>query len=231
MKQYAVIGLGKFGYKVAVTLAERGGEVIAIDSDQRKVEEIKDLVAQAVCLDSTDEAAMKAIGISEVDVAVVAIGDDREASILTTGMLKRIGVGKIIARATSDLHAQILELIGAHKVISIEDQMGEQLARSIIAPDILEHITLGSGHSLAEIIPRREFVGKSLREINLRAKYGVHVVAIRRKIPAIDEHGENKFEIEVRDFPGPDDVIEENDILVVVGDDKSIESLTAGAEV
>lgn len=230
MKQYAVIGMGKFGYKVAVTIAERGGEVIAIDSNPKKVEEVKDLVSQAVRLDSTDEAAMKAIGISDVDVAIVAIGDDREASILTTGLLKRIGVGRIIARATSDLHAQILELIGAHKVISIEDQMGEQLAKSIIAPDILEHITLGSGHSLAEVIPKKKFLGKSLREIDLRAMHGVHVVAIKKRTPIVDEQGESDFKTEVKDFPGPDDLIEENDILVVVGDDKSIESITAESE-
>ncbi|HID95999.1 MAG TPA: TrkA family potassium uptake protein [Candidatus Latescibacteria bacterium] len=228
--QFAVIGLGQFGFKVATTLAQMGGEVIAIDSNRERVEEIKDQVTQAVCLDSTDEKALRAAGIQDMDAVVVAIGENIETSILTTALLKRLKVKRIIARASTNLQGQVLAEVGAEKVIYPEDQMGEQVARSIIAPHILQHITLQTGHSLVQIVPKKEFIGKTIKEINFRAKYGVNIIAIHRKVPTITETGESGFRIEVNDLPNPDDRIEETDILVVVGSDEKIEKLARETE-
>jgi len=228
MKQFAVIGLGKFGTKVALTLSEKGGQVLAVDEDIRKVEEIKDHVAQAVCLDSTDEDAMRAAGLEDVDAAIVAPGENLELSILTTAILKRLGVPQIVARAVSDLHAQILLSVGASRIINVEEQMGEQVARSIIAPEIHEQFPLATGHSLAEVVPRPEFLGQTIGKINFRQQYGVNIIAIQKRNPVVTPDGRNAFEISINDLPKPTDVIEDNDILVVVGSDENIERLARG---
>lgn len=222
---YAVIGLGRFGFKLATTLAEKGAEVIAIDIDRGLVDEIKDLVAQAICLDSTDEKALRAIGVQDVDGAVVAIGVNIEASILTTAILRRLGVGRVIARAMTKLQGQILQEVGARKVIYLEDQMGEQVARSLIAPHVKEHITLGTGHSLMELVPRKAFIGHTIAELDFRAKYGVNIIAIEKRIPRVTDRGESTYDVKVNDLPSPNDRIEEGDILVVVGSNEKIEDL------
>lgn len=225
MEQFAVIGLGKFGKKVALTLAEKGGQVLAVDEDIRKVEEVKDLVAQAVCLDSTDEDAMRAAGLQDVDAAVVGAGENLELSILTTAILNKLGVPHIVARAASSLHAQILERVGATRVVAIEEQMGEQVARSIIAPAIHEQFALATGHSLAEVVPRPEFVGQTIGKINFRQEFGVNIIAIQKRIPIVTAEGRNSFQIQINDLPKPNDIIEEHDVMVVVGSDENIEKL------
>jgi trk/ktr system potassium uptake protein len=228
MKQFAVIGLGKFGMKVALTLTEKGGQVLAVDEDIRKVEEIKDHVAQAVCLDSTDEDAMRAAGLEDVDAAVVGAGENLELSVLATAILKKLGVPHIVARAVSDLHAQILERVGATRVINVEEQMGEQVARSIIAPEIHEQFALATGHSLAEVVPRPEFIGQTIGRINFRQQYGVNIIAIQKRRPVVTEEGKNAFQILINDLPKPTDVIGDDDVLVVVGSDENIEKLARG---
>jgi trk system potassium uptake protein TrkA len=222
----AVIGLGRFGFKVATTLAERGAEVMAIDVDRELVDEIKDRVSEAVCLDSTDEKALRAIGIQDLDAVVVAIGNNIEASILTTAILKRLGVGRIIARALTTLQGQILQEVGARRVIYIEEQMGEQVARALVAPHIQEHITLGTGRSLVQFTPKKEFLGKTIGELDFRAKYGVNIIAIERRVPKITETGESTFEVQVNDLPSPNDRIEEGDTLLIVGSDERIAELS-----
>jgi trk system potassium uptake protein len=228
MKQFAVIGLGKFGTKIALTLADKGGQVLVVDEDIRKVEEIKDQVAQAVCLDSTDEDAMRAAGLEDVDAAIVTTGGNLEHSILTTAILKRLGVPHIVARAASPLHAQILERVGATRVINVEEQMGEQVARSIIAPAIQEQFALATGHSLAEVVPRPEFIGQTIGKLNFRQAYGVNIIAIQKRIPFVTPEGKNAYQVQINDLPKPTDVLEEDDVLVVVGSDENIERLARG---
>ncbi|MCK4235118.1 TrkA family potassium uptake protein [candidate division WOR-3 bacterium] len=225
MKQFAVIGLGSFGRKVAVTLAEKGAEVMAIDKDLNKVENIKDKVVSAVTLDSTSVDELKSVGITDIDTVVVALGEQQEAAILTTVLLKNLGVGEVIARAMNDLYAQILKMVGADKVILIEEQMAEQLAKALVAPQIIENIPLASGHSLVEIKPRREFIGKKLKDLNFRSRYGINVVAIQKKVEEINDEGETVIRIKVNDLPGPDDKLSEDETLLVVGSEEEIEKL------
>ncbi len=226
MPQYAVIGLGVFGKKVALTLAEKGVAVVVIDKNKDHVEEIKDNVSAALILDCTDERAMKATDIENVDAAVVALGDDQEEAILATAILKKIGVSRVIARAINTLYADVLKMVGADRVIIIEEQMGEEVAKRLLSPDIYQHVVLTTGHSLVEMEAPKEFVGKTLREIDFRKRYGVNVIAIQKKIPKVDEDGKVKYVIEVNDVPGPFDRVAKDDVLVVVGSDDNIEKMT-----
>jgi len=225
MKQFAVIGLGSFGRKVALTLSKKGAEVIAIDKDKEKIEDIKDRVVTAVSLNSTSIDELKSIAIGDVDTVVVALGEQQEAAILTTVLLKKLGVNEVIARAMNDLYAQILKMVGADKVVLIEEQMGEQLAKALVAPQIVENIPLASGHLLAEIKPKREFIGKKLKALHLRSIYGVNVVAIQKKLEEINDEGEVVTRIKVNDLPGPDDKISEDETLLIVGSEEEIDRL------
>ncbi len=227
MKQFAVIGLGTFGAGVARTLTERGAEVLAIDKEASRVEAIKDDVTQALCLDATDEEALSRSGVLDVDAVVVAMGEHMEAAILTTAILKRLGAGHIVARAASDLYAQILGDVGADRTVLIEEQMAEQVAKTLIAPNLLDQITLTSGHSLVEMKPRRDMVGKKLGELDIRRRYRVNVIAVKKRVPVINEDGETSYIEKTNDVPGPDDRIEQDDVLVLVGVDEDIERLTA----
>ncbi|MBI2944594.1 MAG: TrkA family potassium uptake protein [Candidatus Wallbacteria bacterium] len=224
--QVAVIGLGRFGAKVAEVLAARGAEVLAIDRDTEICEELKDRVTQSVALDSTDEKSLRAAGVQEMDLAVVAIGANMEASIMTTALLRRLGLERVIARAVTALQGAILREVGASEVVFLEDQMGEQVALRIVAPQLLERITLGSGHSLAELRPLREFVGKTIRELDLRNRHGVNVIALKRRRPVLTEDGRSAYEVRVNDLPMPDDRIESDDVLVVVGSREKVDALT-----
>jgi trk system potassium uptake protein TrkA len=228
MKQFAVIGLGTFGAHVARTLTERGAEVLAIDKDAARVEAIKDDVTQALCLDANNEEALSRSGVLDVDAVVVAMGEHMESAILTTAILKRLGAGQIVARAASDLYAQILGDVGADRTVLIEEQMAEQVAKTLIAPNLLELITLTSGHSLVEMKPRRDMVGRKLGELDIRRKYRVNIIAVKKRVPVVNDDGETTYTERTNDVPGPDDRIEQDDVLVLVGLDEDIERLTAG---
>lgn len=223
--QFVVIGLGTFGRKVTTTLTENGAQVIAIDRDKSKVEAMKDKSTVALVLDSTDEEAMRTAHIENVDAAVVALGDAQEEAILTTAILKRMGIFPIMARAANPLYEHVLKLVGADRVIIIEDQMGENEAKRLLAPEIREKIMLTTGHSLVELEARKEFIGKTIKELGIRNKYGVNVVSIQRKITDVNDQGKVFETIEVNDLPGPDDVIQKGDILVVVESEDDIERL------
>lgn len=220
-----MIGLGRFGYKVAEVLSEKGAQVIAIDKDHSLVERIKDVVTEAVQLDSTDEDALKESGVESVDVAVVSIGDHLEANILTTAILKNLGISEIVSRACTKLHAQILKEVGATRIIFPEEDMGLRVANSIIAPGVLEYIDLGADYNLAEIEVKDHFIGKTLKELSLKSKYGIDVIMIIKKIKlGIGKNGIIE-EKEVKELPTPEYRLGEKDLLVVVGDSKEIDVL------
>lgn len=210
MKQFAVIGLGRFGTSLATSLARMGCEVLAIDSDVARVEAVMDEVTHAIQADARDEEALKAAGIRNVDVAVVAIGENVEANILVTLMVKELGVKCVVAKALNDLHAKVLAKIGADKIVFPERDMGVRVARTLAAGNVLEHIDLSPDYSIEEIAASHRLAGKTLGELNLRARHGTMVVAIKR--------GNN-----ILVAPGAEDMIREGDILVVVGPTKALE--------
>ena len=170
----AVIGLGTFGAKTAIRLYEKGAEVIAIDKDSSLVDKIKDRVTHAVNLDVTDERSLRSQNISDVDVAVVAIGDHIEQSIMAVTMLRKLGVGRVIARATSVIHEHVLHEIGASEIIKVEDEMGEIIASKIVAPHVLQRYNFAAGYSIVELKLGKKFEGKTLVESKIRQNYSLN---------------------------------------------------------
>ena len=225
MKQIAVIGLGKFGQSVAETLSQKGKEVLAIDINEDRVRAVSELVSQAVELDSTDEKALRAAGIENVDAAVVAIGRGLEASIMVTLNLKEIGVKEIVAKAVSEMHGKVLRKVGATRVVFPERDMGVRIAHSLLSVSTLEQIQLSNEHSIVEIIAPSVFVDKTLKELRLRSQYGVDVIALRRKIPTVTDKGVTEIEEKLIVAPGADDVVNEGDVLVIVGSNDNIHKL------
>jgi trk system potassium uptake protein TrkA len=222
MRQFAIFGLGVFGVSVAKNLMAEGMEVIVVDKNEKDIEAIKNEVTEAAVLDSTKEEALQAIDIRRIDCAIVAIGDDMEASILTALLLKKLEVPKIIARANSLAHRQILSLIGVDEIISPEDEMGIRLARRLSSTHILHHLDVSEEHTIAEVVIADSFIGKTIREMNFRSRFGVNIVGIKKKIPQVTQVGENVFIEKYVDFPSPDDVFEEGDVLVMVGSERAI---------
>jgi len=223
-KVYAVFGLGTFGLEVCKVLSEKGGRVIAVDVNEKLIDRVKDTVTQAILIDSTDEESIRSAPLAEVDVAVVGIGDDMESSILTTAILKKIGVPYIISRAINDIHAQVLKQVGATEVLFIEIEEGRRLAQRLISPDVLERIPISQNQTLAELVTPLQLAGRALYKIDLRKKFGVSVISIKRKKTIIDDQGSPRIE-ELVIQPAPTTVLEKEDILVVVGKDEDIDAL------
>ncbi|MDT8899696.1 potassium channel family protein [Anaeroselena agilis] len=211
-KQFAVIGIGRFGLSVACSLASQGYEVLAVDHDLESIQRISEVVTHAVCVDTTDEEALKALGIRNFDVVVVAIGEDVQASVLTTLLLKEAGVGHIVAKAQNELHGKMLEKIGADRVIYPERDMGMRIAHSLVSTNVLEYIKLSPDIGIVEVAVPQEMVDKPLSESNLREGYGLNLVAIKR----CDS---------ISVSPKPEEVFRQGDILFVIGENEGIHRL------
>ena len=203
-KVFGVIGLGRFGFNVAKTLAEGGAEVIACDIDEEKVKQISELVHQAFILDATDEKALKESGVANADTVIVSIGENIEASILVVVQLMELGVKEIIAKAVNPLHGRILERLGVSRVIHPERDMAIRLAHSLLVGGFIEEIPIAENYSIFEMKPPQKLHNKTLKELDLRRKYDVTVLAIRRG---------DKFIVN----PSAEEVIVQDDILVVLG--------------
>ncbi len=211
-KQFAVVGIGRFGSSVATCLAGQGYEVMAVDSDEERVQKISEVVTHAVCADTTDEETLKSLGIRNFDAVVVAIGHDVQASVLTTLLLKEAGVGYIVAKAQNALHGKMLEKIGADRVVYPEWDMGMRIAHSMISTNVLEYIELSPELSIVEVAVPQEMVGKALAKSGLREGYGLNLVAVKRGGT-------------IAVSPKPAEVFREGDILFVIGENKCIRRL------
>jgi trk system potassium uptake protein TrkA len=222
-KVFAVFGLGAFGNEVCRVLSEKGGKVIAFDNRPQPVERIKDQVSQVMVLDSTDEEALRSAPLDNVDIAIVAIGDDVEASVLTTALLKNMGIPYIIARAVSDIHMRVLRQIGANEVINLEIEEGQRVASRLLTTEVLETIPVTEDYSIVELYVPESMVGRSLERLNLRQEYHVNVIAIERFKTNVDEEG-NPVKEERVILPTKDDVLLTDDILIVVGRNSDIEA-------
>ncbi len=225
MRRFAVIGLGRFGKKLAIALAMSGAEVIAIDKNREEIEMITDQVSHAVRLDSTDEGALKAQGVDKVDVAIVGIGQSTggfEAAILTVVNLRQLGVKQIYARAEDLIAGEVFSKVGATEVIYPEIESAQRWAYKLIAPQIGEKIDFAEGYSLARIKAPPSFDGRTVMDLQLRQKYNVNLVLIRRGENAQQIKGEKGKIINV---PMPSTVIYEDDILMVAGSDADLAKL------
>jgi trk system potassium uptake protein TrkA len=217
-RSFAVIGLGRFGSAMATTLAGLGHDVIGIDGDEDKVRGVADVVSLALQLDATDEKALRGAGIRDVDVAVVSIGENIEASLLVVTLLQEIGIQRIVAKSVTALHGRILEKLGVTRVVFPEREMAIRVAHGLVLPNVIDYIELSSDFSIVEVPAPQEFVGRSLRDIGLRARFGLTTIAIKHVSPTGGVLSTNIA-------PGPDDVIQQGDVLSLLGSNEKLAQL------
>ncbi len=209
VKQFVVIGCGRFGQSVAIKLAELGCDVMVVDENEEIIQSLADKVTYAVQADATDENTIKALGIRNFDVAIVTIGSDIQASILVTLLVKELGVKHIVAKAQNPAHAKVLYKIGANRVVFPEKEMGVKVAKSLVSSNVLDLIDLAPEYSILEIKTLDEWIGKSLVDINMRRTHQISVIAIRH---------DDEVDINVE----PDRLLLSDDVLVVIGNNKDL---------
>ena len=214
MKRAVVIGLGIFGYNIARTLFENGFEVVAIDKNKDIIQKIRDHCTKAVIADGTDQEILDEIGIGEDDIAIISFGEDLAAATLITLHLKQMKVKNIIVKAPNEDHKMILEKVGATDVIIPEKDAGKKLAKSLISPNVMDYIPLSDDYMIFEMAPPNSFLGKTIRELGLRAKYSIEVIAVR-----------DVLSDSVHMVPQADFVIKDGEVLVVIGKESDINKI------
>ncbi len=212
MRSYVVIGLGRFGSETARLLSEMGCEVLAMDVRSELVQQIANDVTQAVVADAQDKSVLKALGVQEMDCAVIAIGDDLAASVLATMNMKELGIPQVVCKAHDDTHRRVLEKLGADRVVIPEKEYAARLAQSLASTNILDYIELSPDYGIAEVPAPASWHGKTLRELNVRAKLGLNILAVRRG---------NGIDVS----PVADFAVESGDIVVVLGNSAALEKV------
>ena len=225
MKRFLVIGLGRFGVSLAETLFAEGREVIAVDERADKVEEIKERVTQAIQLDGTDFDALKSVGAEEVDSAIIAIGENLEASVVTTVILKELGLKEIIVRAYTEREKRILHLVGASRVIFVEQEMGRRLGKTYSQDAILDYIELSPSHSIVQWEAPESLLGSSISELRVSEHGGLSLFAIKKEEGAGGfSWGKEKDHLQFN--PPLDYTLEKGDILILCGKNKELTRFT-----
>lgn len=217
-KQFGVIGLGRFGSAMAMTLTELGHDVIGVDGDEARVQQLADVITHAIQLDATDEKALRAAGIQDVDVAVVSIGENIESSLLVVMQLRELGIATIVAKAVTPLHGRILEKLGVSRVIFPEREMAIRIAHSLVMPNVIDYIELSRDFSIVEVPAPDAFVGRTLKQLELRPRLGLTLIAIKRQS---DDSGAVVTNI----APAADETIRPGDILALLGSNERLNQL------
>jgi len=217
-KQFGVIGLGRFGSAMAMTLAELGHDVIGVDGDEARVQRLADVIAHALQIDATDEKALRAAGIQDVDVAVVSIGENIESSLLVVMQLLELGIDTIVAKAVTPLHGRILEKLGVSRVIFPEREMAIRIAHSLVMPNVIDYIELSRDFSIVEVPAPDAFVGRTLKQLELRPRLGLTLIAIKRQ-------GDAGGGIVTNIAPAADETILAGDVLALLGSNERLNQL------
>lgn len=212
MKSYVVVGLGRFGVEAAVRLCELGAEVLAMDTRNDVVQQVSGSVTHAVVADARDKEVLRALGVADFDCAIVAIGDSLTDSVLATMNLLELGVPHLVCKAYDETHSQILKKLGAHQVLIPERDQAARLARSLSSPNVLDFIELSSDYGIVELPAPKSWQGKTLKDLNVRAKLGVNIIAV-------------KHSGEINVSPAADYCIDKEDIMVVLGDMIALEKV------
>lgn len=212
-KQIGVIGLGAFGLSLAQTLEKLGHEVLAIDSNPKKLNSLADEFTHSMIANVKDEETVRSLGLSGLDIVVVCIGEDIQTSVLLSLLLKEIGVKKVVAKAINPMHGKLLEKIGVDLVIFPERDMGVRVAQNLVAANVLDYLELADDYGISEIKAPNEFIGKTIGDLDLRAKYGINVIVI-------------KHENEIIVSPGADATICEDDKIIVIGTNNQVAELS-----
>lgn len=213
MESFVIIGMGRFGSALARELYRMGHEVLAVDKDEDAIHRIADSVSHAVTADARDEQVLKSIGVRNFDYAVVAFADNIQDNILITLMLKELGVKSVIAKGNDDLHVKVLKRIGADRIVFPEADMGARIAQLISSSNIIDYIDISEDYSIVEVGAPERWRGKSIRQMNVRADFGINIMAIKS--------GGQTINI----TPGPDYIIKHGDVLVVIGSNDDIKKL------
>ncbi|MGB4658541.1 MAG: TrkA family potassium uptake protein [Mobilitalea sp.] len=211
-KEFAVFGLGRFGWSVAITLAESGCEVLVVDDNEDKINEIADHVTHAVKAHIADVETLQTLGLSNFDGAIIAMGEDLEASVMTTILVKELGVPYILAKAQTDLQAKILKKVGADMVVFPEKETGIRIANNLIMGNFFDAVELSSTFSLMELDPLKEWNGHSLKDLNLRSRYKINVIGIKRN-----------GELDIA--PDADAPLTDDDSMIVIGNNETLNKL------
>jgi len=212
-KQFLVIGAGRFGSSVACTLYKHGHDVMVVDTDELLVQQISNSVTNAVQANAVNEVSLRALGVKNFDVVVVAIGNDIQASIMVSILLIELGARYVVAKAQTELHGKVLKKIGVNRVVFPEMDMGQKLAHSLVSHNIIDLIELSEDYSVVEVAASEDMVGQTLKDLNLRARLGVNIIALRSK------NGGTNIS------PAADDRISAGDILVAVGENKFLKKM------
>lgn len=218
-KQFGVIGLGRFGSAIATTLAELGHDVIGVDGDEERVHQLADVIEHAIQLDATDERALRAAGIQEVDTAVVSIGENIESSLLVVMLLRELGIGNIVAKAVTPLHGRILQKLGVSRVIFPEREIAIRLAHSLVIPNVIDYIELSRDFSIIEIPAPEAFIGRTLKQLELRPRYGLTLIAVKRRAGPADPA------VVTNIAPPADETILAGDVLALLGSNERLAQL------
>lgn len=218
---YAVIGLGVFGTQLVLSLVAKGCVVVAIDSDKEALDKVKGAASQSVVADTSSVEFLRRVDLDSVDTVVVALSSF-DSSALTVAFLKQAGVPYILARAETPIHATILKKIGADEVFIVEVEQGLRLAQKLASPDVLDVMPLSQRVSLAEVLSTNSMINKSIKDLDLRNEFGLNIVAIRREILSTDSYGQPEKTEQII-LPTAFEVVIENDVLIVVGSNESLE--------
>ncbi len=211
-KQYIVVGLGRFGRAIAETLCQDGAEVLGVDRRMDLVEDMRDILTQTIQMDAMDRDALEALGVQDFDIAFVTMGSDIRASGTIVLLLKELGAKRILAKAHDEFHGRMLEKLGADQVLFPERDMGRRVAHNLVSGNIIDSLELSSEYSMAEIRPRTEWVGRTLKDLGMRSDLGINVVAIR--------NGDS-----LNAMPLPETVIREDDVMLVVTREETLKKL------
>lgn len=215
MRDIAVIGLGKFGLSVAINYSRRGGNVLAIDKDENKIQDVADIVTYAVKANVTDADVMKKLGIEKMDAVIVALTDSLEASVMATILAKEMGVPYVLVKAQNEIHAKVLEKVGADKIIFPEKEMGMRIARNMAANSMADIVELGNDYSIVEAEVPEKWIGRNLIELNPRKKFGFNVIAKKMG----KGHGNIEANID------PDSRFERGEHIIVIGRNEDLDNM------
>ena len=225
-KKFAVIGLGYFGFNLALRLSEAGAEVIAVDHHQDRIDELAEKVALAVCMETKDAKALRSLNLHDMDAVIVAIGKDFNNSIITTSHLQEMGVKNIIARVTIPLHEKLLKLMNVNEIVVPEAEAAEQLAKRLMIKGVISSMMINKDFGIYEIVAPREFVGKRIIDSNLRQEFSLNLVTIKKNIKLRGSLISGEIEQnDVVGIPSPELIILEDDILVLFGKESDIRRL------
>ena len=223
--KYIIVGLGNFGASLAEKLTKQGNEVIGVDISINKVEAYKEKISHTICMDSTDQLTMSGLPLKDTDIAIVAIGEDKGANIMTTAILKNLKVKRLISRAINSLHETVLEAIGVDEIVHPEEETAERLAKRLCFTGVLDSFEITGDYSIVEIAVPNQYSGKTLEEIGLRRKHNIVVLTTMKIIEEKNILGMKKKVKKVQEVASPQTVLNQNDTMIIYGDNKDIKRL------